>query len=52
MYFLAVVYGSWVDHLLSWERNENGNTLFVYYESLKKVGLKLNQCMSKDMANH
>ncbi|KAJ8355388.1 hypothetical protein AAFF_G00172180 [Aldrovandia affinis] len=31
-----VVYGSWVDHLLSWERNDNGNTLFVYYESLKK----------------
>ncbi|XP_035257278.1 sulfotransferase 6B1-like [Anguilla rostrata] len=32
-----VVYGSWIDHLLSWERAEtNGNTLFVYYESLKK----------------
>ncbi|KAJ8245629.1 hypothetical protein GJAV_G00272790 [Gymnothorax javanicus] len=32
-----VVYGSWIDHLLSWEMNENrGNTLFVYYESLKK----------------
>ncbi|XP_061085892.1 sulfotransferase 6B1-like [Conger conger] len=32
-----VVYGSWIDHLLSWERAEtNENTLFVYYESLKK----------------
>ncbi|KAG9337304.1 hypothetical protein AGOR_G00251690 [Albula goreensis] len=32
-----VVYGSWVDHLISWERSDNDeNILFVYYENLKK----------------
>ncbi|KAM9313000.1 sulfotransferase 6B1-like [Gastrophryne carolinensis] len=32
-----VVYGSWFDHILSWEehRNEMG-TLFLFYESMKK----------------
>ncbi|MBN3296821.1 ST6B1 Sulfotransferase, partial [Amia calva] len=32
-----VVYGSWIDHVLSWEKKENDeNTLFLYYESMKK----------------
>nr|XP_006633806.1 PREDICTED: sulfotransferase 6B1-like isoform X1 [Lepisosteus oculatus] len=32
-----VVYGSWIDHVLSWEKNKsNENMLFLYYESMKK----------------
>lgn len=35
---VTVVYGSWFDHILSWEEHQNEmGTLFLYYESMKKV---------------
>uniref|UniRef100_A0A8D2CRB1 Sulfotransferase n=1 Tax=Sciurus vulgaris TaxID=55149 RepID=A0A8D2CRB1_SCIVU len=31
-----VVYGSWFDHVLSWEEHKNDNTLIIFYEEMKK----------------
>ena len=36
--FLLVVYGSWFDHVLSWEEHKNAkNILIISYEEMKKV---------------
>ena len=38
--FLLVVYGSWFDHVLSWEEHKNAkNILIISYEEMKKVSL-------------
>lgn len=38
--FLLVVYGSWFDHVLSWEEHKNTkNILIISYEEMKKVSL-------------
>ncbi|XP_046291820.1 sulfotransferase 6B1-like [Marmota monax] len=31
-----VVYGSWFDHVLSWEEHKNDNVLIIFYEEMKK----------------
>lgn len=31
-----VVYGSWFDHVLSWEEHKNDNILIIFYEEMKK----------------
>lgn len=37
-FFLLVVYGSWFDHVLSWEEHKNDeNILIIFYEEMKKV---------------
>ncbi|XP_041535301.1 sulfotransferase 6B1-like [Microtus oregoni] len=36
-----VVYGSWFDHVLSWEKHKNDkNVLFLFYEEMKKDFVK------------
>ena len=38
--FLLVVYGSWFDHVLSWEEHKNAKNIFIIsYEEMKKVSL-------------
>ncbi|XP_069048170.1 sulfotransferase 6B1-like [Lepisosteus oculatus] len=55
-----VVYGSWIDHVQSWEKNQHDeNTLFLYYESMKKdlpkyvkeISSFLNISVSEDQIN-
>ncbi|KAM7335679.1 hypothetical protein ACRRTK_006156 [Alexandromys fortis] len=37
----VVVYGSWFDHVLSWEKHKNDkNVLFLFYEEMKKDFVK------------
>ncbi|XP_069048066.1 sulfotransferase 6B1-like [Lepisosteus oculatus] len=52
-----VVYGSWIDHVQSWEKNQNDeNTLFLYFfkdlpKYVKEISSFLNISVSEDQIN-